>query len=212
MKFLPRLTTLLLIGLLTLLIAGGAAGARAFGLAPAAASARATTAQDQPTSASTVPPVVAVTTAIVRGSPSPDGGSAALPGLPGSDATEEGNPVAAVAPGPPGTASATTPAVAPGGQVTLTGDPPILRRPTDTATVTAVVTDSAGMPLAGILVTFRLDDAETGQLGAVQVRTDAAGAATTTFAPEIFRGKATIVATTAEGLVGQVTIGVSCGC
>jgi len=201
MRFLSRLTALLLSGIVALFIAGGAAGAWARGQAQAPAPAPATTAQDSPGSASTVPLAIAAATTTVPGPPPSGGGPTGVL-----------DPVAAVAQDQAGTASAAPPAVAPGGLVTLTTDPPIIRRSTDTATITAVVTDAAGSPLAGVLVTFSLDDAEAGQLGTIQARTDAAGVATTTFAPEIFRGTATVSAATAEGLVGRVTIRIACGC
>ena len=212
MKFLSRLTALLLSGIVILFVAGGAAGAWARGQAQASAPAPATTAQDPPGSASTVPLASAAATTTVPDPPPSGGGGAALPGLPGGGPAGVLDPVAAVAQDRSGTASAAPPAVAPGGVVTLTAAPPIIRRSTDTATITAVVTDAAGSPLAGVLVTFSLDDAEAGQLGTVQARTDAAGVATTTFAPEIFRGAATVSAATEGGASGRVTIAISCGC
>ncbi len=230
MTYLPRLTTLLLIGVVTLLFAGGAAGARGLGLGRGAASVPVETAQDRPGPTSAAPLAVpaAAEPAPVASPPSGGGGSA-LPGLPGGGATGGDSPAltaapdqpeeaasAAIAAATPAASAAPSPAAVPvavsAGRVALATDRRAIRMPTETVTVTATVTDDAGAPLAGVLVSFSLDDVEAGRLGVVQARTDANGIATTTFVPEIFRGTATVIAATEGGASGRVTIAISCGC
>lgn len=227
MRYLPRLTTLLLVGVVALLLAGGAVGARTLGwpwdTAPLAADA----VQDQPGPASAAPLAVpaAAQPAPVASAPSSGGGST-LPGLPGGGATGGGFP--ALAAEPEGVASAAPAAASPAasaapitqaapvaatvGRVALTTDRGVIGMPTETVTITATVTDATGVPLAGVLVSFSLDDGEAGRLGVVEARTDANGLATTTFVPEIFRGTATVIAATEGGASGRVTIAISCGC
>ncbi len=211
MTFLPRLTTLLLIGAATLFFVGGAVGAQSLGLTREQVPTLTEAARQAPAPA----PAAAIPVVPAAGNELAMGAAAA----PGSAATEVSAPVAAQA--AQDQPQATDPAPAqPGAQVlqasgagvALSADRPVLRRPSDTATITAVVTDAAGTPLAGVPVTFSLDDPEIGQLTAAQGVTDASGVATTTFAPEVFRGAATITAATAAGSAGRVTIGIACGC
>jgi len=211
MKFLPRLATLLLIGVVALLFARGAVGARTLGLARSEAPAPAGAGRPETTAAS-VSEVVAIPTVPAEPTVGAPGGVAGVVD-PAVD-TAQNQPGAASA-GPAGGSSAVQPAMdappAPG-RVALTTDRRVIGRPTDTATVAATVTDATGGPLAGVLVTFSLDDGEAGQLSVVQARTDADGVTTTTFAPEIFRGAATVSAATEGGASAQVTIRINCGC
>ncbi len=188
MTSLPRLTTLLPIGVVILLFAGGAVGARTLGLAPGEAPA----------------PVVQAIPAVAADATT-DTTAENQPGTPPLD------PAAAPAAIAQPAASAPL-ATAPGGRVAVSTNRPILGKPSDAATITAVVTDPAGTPLAGVPVTFSLDDAEVGQLTVANTVTDASGAAMTSFVPEVFRGRATVTAAAGEGTSGQVTIRIDCGC
>ncbi len=97
-------------------------------------------------------------------------------------------------------------------QVTLATDRDVVRDFRTRVQVTARVTDSAGLPVAGMPVTFDLDIPEAGSLSLLTAMTDEEGVARTAFIPRFFRGDVTITGSMDGGMTGQTVLGVYCGC